>query len=280
MACGTNSKISTMQQNADQTFANGNYETSLRLYEQIISVYEQEGKTNECPVYCKAALAALNSGNIPKSIEYFEMDTYTPFVTAQTYAGQAEAYRNVDNLSKEMIALKNYLELYPDGEQVEEIKLQLFQIYVKSENWDFAIELWPLLNDQFKTSSEIISQWFVVNQKTKNNDECDALAEKLLNLDPNNVQALEWKAIKAFNFAEDHYQTEMNAYENNKTNKQYKRLLKELDKITSEFQVALDIFDKLYKLDAKPKYARYMSNIYIRFDDKEKADYFLKKAGK
>jgi tetratricopeptide (TPR) repeat protein len=278
--CGTTGSVSSIQQNADQAFAAGDYATSLSGYEQIIKQYTDEGKTNECPVYGKAGISALNTGNTNKAIGYLEMDTYTSFATAKTYAAQAEAYRKIDNLSKEMIALKNYLDLFPQGADADTIRLRLFTTYVESENWEFATALWPMLTENQKNNEEVLSMWFTVNKKTNNTQTCDILADQLLKMNPKQTQALEWKAIKAFDAAEDHYQTEMKAYEQNRTNKQYKRLLSELDKVTAEFQLALDYFDTLYQIDPSPRYAGYISNIYVRFDDEEKAEYYRKKAGK
>lgn len=278
--CGTTGNVSSIRQNADQAFAAGDYATSLPAYEQIIKQYTNEGRADECPVYGNAGISALKTGNTNKAIDYLEMDTYTNFATAKTYAAQAEAYRQIDNLSKEIMALKKYLELFPQGADADNIRLRLFKTYVESENWEFASALWPMLTDNQKNSEEVLSMWFTVNQKTNNTEACDLLADQLLQMNPKQTQALEWKAIKAFDAAEDHYQTEMKAYEQNRTNKQYKRLLSELDKVTAEFQIALDYFDTLYQIDPKPKYAGYMSNIYVRFDDSGNAEFYRKKAGK
>jgi hypothetical protein len=71
----------------------------------------------------------------------------------------------------------------------------------------------------------------------------------------------------------------MEAYDKNKTNKQYKRLLEELKVVTTEFKDAKSKYENLYRLNPKPSYAQYLSNIYVRLNDKEKADYYRSKAG-
>lgn len=277
--CTTVNKTTSTQQIADKAWAMKDYGAALRAYEQIINEYKQLGKTNECPVYGKAGLAALETGDLSKAVDYLEMDTYTPFATAETYKGQANAYRRIDNLSKEIMALKNYLELFPEGTDNGEIRLQLFDAYVESENWDLAAELWPSIPETAKINTDVLGKWFTVNLNLERNNQCDVLADQLLENNPDYLPAIEWKAYQTFRFAENHYQIEMEAYEKNKTNKQYKKLLDELEKITTEFHVALGFFDKLYSLDPDPKYAGYISNIYVRFDDKEKADYYRKLAG-
>jgi hypothetical protein len=82
-------------------------------------------------------------------------------------------------------------------------------------------------------------------------------------------------AKKYYNIAENRYQAEMKAYENNKTRKQYALLLEALDEITEEFKISLGYFETLYRLNPRPVYANYMGNIYVRFNDQEKADYYL-----
>jgi len=278
-ACSTGSKIESVRQTAEQAFENGNYAVALTEYEKIIAEYKAEGRTGECPVYGKAGRAAMQTGDVDKALDYLQMDTYTPYVSAETYRAQARGYRKIDNLSKEIMALEDYLEKYPQGDDVGRVKTRLFETYVESENWEKATGLWPELPEESKRGEDMLEKWFEVNLELENLQVSEKLADELLQINPNHVKALEFKAEKAFNKAEDHYQREMKAYEENRTNRQYKRLLEELDKITEEFQVALGYYEKLWDMDPKPKYARYMSNIYVRFNDKEKADYYRNKAG-
>jgi len=278
-SCTTGAKVSTIQQNADQAWQAKDYSAALSGYEQIIANYKLEQKTDECPVYGRAGLAAFNTGELSKAIDYLQMDTYTTYATEETYLGLAESYRKKDNLSKEILTLQKYVELFPDGDHFQDVKIRLFETYVESENWESARELWPPLPDS-EINEELLSKWFTVNLALKNDDKCNILSIQLLKMNPDNIPALEWQAEKAFDKAENHYQTEMDAYEKNNTNKQYKRLLEELKQVTVEFQAAKLQFEKLYTLDPQPAYAQYLSNIFVRLNDKEKADYYRNKAGK
>lgn len=278
-ACSTGGKIASIKQTADQAFENGNYDAALAEYEKIIANYKAEGRTAECPVYGKAGRAAMETGNVNKALDYLQMDTYTPHVSAITYWALASGYRKIDNLSKEIMALEAYLEKFPEGEDIARVKTRLFETYVQSENWEKATGVWQEIPEGNKNGEDMLEKWFEVNLELENMQVSEKLADELLQINPNHIKALEFKAEIAYNKAEDHYQREMKAYEENRTNRQYKRLLEELDKITEEFKVALGYYEKLYDLDPDPKYARYMSNIYVRFNDKEKAEYYRKKAG-
>lgn len=276
--CSTATKVTDIKAAADQAFDAKKYQSALAGYEQIIRDFEAEGRTGECPVYGKAGLAAMQTGNVNKALDYLQMDTYTPFVSGETYYGLAKGYREIDNLSKEMIALKDYVEKFPTGEKINDVKTRLFELYVESENWALATGLWPQLPNT-QNNEEMLQKWFAVNHALDNYDQTDLISEELLALNPDNIPALEWQAEKAYDKAENHYQTEMEAYENNKTNKQYKRLLSELKVVTAEFQEAKGLYKKLYDLDPNPSYALYLSNIYARLNDKEKSDFYRAKSG-
>lgn len=276
--CSTGTKVASVKETADHAFDNANYTAALAGYEQIIREFETEGRTDECPVYGKAGLAAMETGEVNKALDYLQMDTYTDFATGETYRGLAGGYRKIDNLSKEIMALKDYISKFPEGEHIYDMRTRLFETYVESENWEFAVELWPQIPDSEKDET-LISKWFTVNRALENNDQANIISIRLLKINPNHIPALEWQAEMAYDKAESHYQREMEAYEKNKTNRQYKKLLEELKVITTEFQDAKQRYKKLYDLDPKPEYARYLSNIYVRLNDKQKADYYREKAG-
>lgn len=104
------------------------------------------------------------------------------------------------------------------------------------------------------------------------------LQKSLLKLDPENLIAKDAIAIQLYKSAEERYQREMKAYQNNKTSTQYKRLLKQLDLINADFKIARGYLEELYKLKPEAHYATLLGNIYTRFENKSKANYYYKKA--
>ena len=68
----------------------------------------------------------------------------------------------------------------------------------------------------------------------------------------------------------------MEKYNQNKTTRQYKILLNELDVATEDFKKALSYFEKLWNDGTQEKYASYFANIYARFGDEQKAAYYKK----
>ncbi|MFW6352275.1 MAG: hypothetical protein ACOC2E_07790, partial [Bacteroidota bacterium] len=78
---------------------------------------------------------------------------------------------------------------------------------------------------------------------------------------------------------EHRYQKEMKAYEKNRTRKQYKQLLDAFEVLNADFRRSLNYYLKLYEMKPEPRYARFIGNVYLRFDDKKKARYYHEKAG-
>ena len=279
-SCGTSKEAASKSKNADQLYNSGDYQSALKLYDEIISKYETSGKEKECPVYTKAGESALKSGQIDKAIEYFKKAEYSNFANEDTFTGLADCYKKKDNLSKELLSLLDYVSKYPDGKQINDVKKRLFEIYVESENFDKALNLWPDISESAKSDSNLIIKYFEANKGVDNISACDSLAPVILDFHPKNVEVLEWEAKKYYDKAENLYQKEMKAYEKNRTNKQYKHLLKVLEDITADYKEALKYYEDLYKINPDPKYATYLANIYHRLNNEQKSKYYKQKAGK
>ncbi len=277
ISCETGKKLSQLNKNADTAYRSGDMQTALNNYEKIITFYENKNNVKNCPVYTKAGQAAFALDKNDKALNYFNKALYTVSENADTYFELAKLYRKIDNLSKEINALQTYVEKYPNGKDLSQVKKRLFETYVKSENWDKALNFWPKLGNESANGNELLTGFFQVNKALNHTKICDSLAKILLARNKNNIMALEWKAKKYYYLAEKSYQSEIKVYETHKTRRQYAKLLKAFDVVTANFKYSLYYFKKLYLIKPNKEYARYIANIYIRLDDKKKADYYLKK---
>ena len=278
-SCSSTKSSTSKIQSAEQLFAQKKYNEALNAFEAIIHSYEAKGQENECPVYTKAAIAAKQLGQKEKALEYLKKAEYSKAANEDTFVTLADCYKDQNNLSKELMALEDYLKKYPQGEKSQEVKKRLFNLYVLSENYDKALALWKELNEPLRKEPELIENYFKVNRALNNKKACDSLAPIILDFHPDNREVLEWEGEKYYNRAEERYQKEMKAYQHNRTNKQYNQLLKALNAVSKDYNKALSYFQRLYKMDPKPKYAKYLANIYNRLDNKSKADYYKNKAG-
>lgn len=277
-SCKTSSSVSKISEESEVAFKAGDYEKALAVCEQEIESRESKGKTAIGPVYVSAGKAALELNQDDKARKYLETARSFSYSSPDMYESLAKLYKKIDNLSKEITALENYRKFYPQGEKVSVITLRLFETYVESENWDLAVKLWPEIESQVQSNVGILSGYLIVNKKLDKTSTCDKLAQQIIKLDANNVAALEYNAEKYYRMADDLYVSEMKAYKDNRTNKQYARLLKALDEVYPNYRKSRDYYLKLYKIEPKKEYANYLGNIFTRLDDKEKADYYYKKA--
>lgn len=278
ISCSGGKQITASIDSGKASYQSGDYNSALADFEEVITWYEKNDNSKECPVYANAGFAAKELNLTEKAIEYFKKDQYSNFVTADTYFELAGLYRQIDNLSKELDELETYANQYPDGNKISQVNNRLFDIYVETENYDNALSSWNMLNEAALSDINNIEKYFTVNQALDNDSVCDQLANTLIKADENNLMALEYLGKKYFWKAENLYHAELKAYEKNKTNKQYKKLLKALDVVSSDFKTSLNYFKKLYKAEPDPGTAKYIGNIYNRLDDKKKADYWYKLA--
>ena len=280
VGCGTSQKMAENKQSADQFFATGNYGEALSVYKQIIQVYEVNNNSALCPVYTNAAISAINVGESTLGLDYLKKAVNTQFATEETYLSLANVYANNDNLSLEMLALEDVVNKYPESGNIENVKSRLFKIYVESDNYEKALKIWNNKDVNDIEDVNILKTYFILNQGIGDDLQCEETAKRMLEVDPENITALSYFGKKYYRKAEDLYQKEMNAYDENKTNKQYKILLNALDQVTADFKKSLGYFTKLYKVDPTPNTANYLSCIYNRLSDKEKAAYYKKLAEK
>lgn len=274
--CSSTSSLSQLNDKAGKAGMAGDWETAFKLYDDFIKNQESKNQEISGDVYGKAAKAALETNKFTEAEKYFKLAVYKGYSNADLYAAMINIYRNIDNLSKEMDALEYFVAHFKQDPREPEFKKRLFETYIESENWEKAVTIWKTLSPEDQMQKHMIELYFTAQKKLDNTQVCDQMAAILLKLDVTNKMALEWNAEKYFWKAENHYQQAMNDYEKNKTNKQYLIMVKELDGVTADFKKSLGYFEKLYKLYPSKEYAKFMSNIYIRFQDKDKSDYYLR----
>lgn len=280
VSCSGVKNLTETEQSGQSAFNSGDYQKALSEWEIVINEYKNKGTENECPVYFEAAEAANKLGQTDKAITYLKSDLNTGFANGNTYFKLAELYRQIDNLSKEMDMLNDYIEKYPSGAEIDSVRTRLFEIDAEIKDWDAVVKSWNNLTPEVQSQIPMIEAYFTANEKLKNDSVCDRIAIQLLDTDSRNTIALEWMAKKLFWQAEKRYQDEMKAYSKNKTNKQYKQLLGALDVVSSDFKTSLAYFNELYSIEPSPENAKYLGDIYNRLDDKKKANYYYGLAGK
>ncbi|MGE0078513.1 MAG: tetratricopeptide repeat protein [Bacteroidales bacterium] len=274
--CAASKQAKQLNNDANSALANGDYEKALASYESIIASNKANNKETPGSIYNYAGIAAWNLQQVDKSLDYLETAKKLSASTDETFSTAAKAYKKIDNLSREISNLEEYVERYPQGKEITPVRSQLFDAYVRSENWEPGEQLWPLLDSTSHNNTQYLTGYLRIKRKLAKGEESFALAKQLLKMDKNNIEALETIAEKHYNTADDVYVKEMKAYEKNKTMKQYNKLTDALKKVNQDYKTARDYFERLYKLNPDPKYAKLLGNIYTRFENKEKANYYYR----
>ena len=277
-SCSGSRQFTEQTNTAVNAYQNRDYPKALESAEQIIVETGKKGKSAEGQIYGIAGKSAYQLGNFDQSRAYLISAWEQNYSDEQTIVFQADNYRRIDNLSKEITLLEEYIQKFPGGNYLNTIRTRLFHTCHESENYALAQELWPLLDLQSRTETENMEVYLAINQVLNNDQVCDSVAGLILDADPEHESSLNWYAEKYYWKAENSYQAEMKAYEENKTRKQYAKLLKAFKIVTVDFKQSLDYYTRLYNLYPKPEYATHLGNIYARLSDEKNAKFYHDKA--
>jgi tetratricopeptide (TPR) repeat protein len=276
-SCAIQKKTVDTMLAAESATAAGDHNKALELWEKKITEDELAGHETTTQAYDKAGHAALAVGDTTKAENHFKLAVYHKTASLKTWLFLSDFYRKADNLSLEVMALEGLLKNYPEKPETKNAMPLLFELYTQTQQWDKAVETWSHIRPE-NQNEDVLNNWLIVNKALKNNDVCNETSSLLLTKNPNNTDALDWKAIQLYDLGEKRYQHEMTAYERNKTRKQYATLLKGLEKSTNDFKESLKLFERLYKIKPDKAYALYMGNIYARFGDEKNAAKYHKLA--
>lgn len=273
MAC-TGGRYLEMTNSGAESYKNGNFREALETSEQIITELEAKGKPATGDVYALAGMAAYELQEYDKSLNYLEKVNQVEYSDANLYLYLSKNYQRIDNLSKEITALENYLLKYPNGSKAGEVRARLFQTCIESENFELAGDLWEGMDSTSSGDLNNMETWMILNRMQDNEAVCDSMSQRILHQQPDNETALKWSAESHFWKAEDSYQYQMKAYKGNRTRKQYSILLKAFKQVNADFKLSRDYFLKLYEMNPNSEYAMYLGNIFTRLDDEGKAKYY------
>ena len=277
-ACAPLRQLTELSQEADIAWQAGNYPEAYNLYGQLIDQYRSRDQAIDGEIYNRAGISAFEAGETQQALEYLEFARHTEAAGERTFLSLAKAYRDIDNLSREITNLERYIDRYPDGAEADAFRARLFETLVESMNLQQALELWAELPGDPYQNEDMLTLFLKLNRQMDNTVKAADIAEQLLDLNRNNQEALDYLARKHFREAVDRHNREMRAYEENRTHRQYAQLLDALEIINTDLRIALNYFKRLYAQDPNPEYAGFLANIYERFQDEENARYYRRRA--
>jgi tetratricopeptide (TPR) repeat protein len=248
----------------------GDFITAIENWKQYFNTTENEVVLGE--EFANAAVQAFKANNLELAISWFDQARYKSFSSAEMYETLAEIYKQQNNLSKELSAL----EFYSENINMQSLKVnnRLFSIYSEIGLNEKAQESWNKLDEKSQSEENNLLKYFLLNKKLEKNSVCDSVSLVLLEKNKEQIDALEWNAKKYYWAGQNRYNEEMEKYNKNKTTSQYKRLLTELELVTTDFKKSLPYLQTLWKINPGEEYAGYLANIYARFGDEKKANFY------
>jgi tetratricopeptide (TPR) repeat protein len=273
LGCNAPKNLVSYKEMAESAGQEGNYREATEAWNNYFNQFPVMNDLDGA-LFARAALTAFKAGEYGRAVDWYDQARYRDFASADMYVTLAEIFRKQDNLSRELSALE-YLQENFEGE-VDSVNVRLFSIYNEIDLVEKAMMAWDGMPEEAKNSVRNLDHYFILNKKSGNEDVCDSLSAVLLERTPDNVHALGWMAKKYYNEAEETYLRQMAEYENNRTRRQYRILLRELEKVTAGLKKSLGYFERLWELNPgdRPEYAGYMSNIYVRFHEEDKAAFY------
>jgi tetratricopeptide (TPR) repeat protein len=252
--------------------ADGNFTQALEAWNQYFSSQPISDISGDD--YAEAAQTAFKSGDENLAVSWFDQARFKNFADAEMYSTLAKIYRSQQNISKEMSALEYYASNF--SENLNGVNSRLFEIYSEIKMFDKALIAWDKMDSNVKNEISNLKTYFKINKQKENTEVCDSISLVILEKEPANIEALQWNAEKYYWLGEKRYEREMEKYNKNKINKQYNILLSQLDLATADFKRALTFFEKLWEIEPGEKYASYFVNIYARFGDETKVNFYKK----
>jgi tetratricopeptide (TPR) repeat protein len=272
-SCKSPEMLVNYRENAEKAGAAGDYVIATEAWKGYFNQLPADAAV-EGSVYARAAHSAYRANDLQQTIEWFDMAQARDYDSPEVHYTLAEIFRHQENISKELSALEYYTENFDNINQ--EAYSRLFSIYYQINRREDAVEAWREMPDVDKRSEQNLERFFTLNKQLDNESAADSTSLELLKVNPEHVDALEWQAQKNYEKAEARYQREMKKYESRPTQGSYQTLLRQLKLSTADFRKSLQYFEKLWEAnpDNRSDYAVYMNNIHVRFNDKQKADYY------
>jgi hypothetical protein len=255
--------------------SSGNYAQAVISWQAYFDHQSRANQEISAEDYAKAANDAYRAENTPLTVTWFDAARLSGYSGEDMHLALSEIFRKQNNLSRELTSLVYLSENYPETAAKKRTYPRLFEIYMETDKQK-AYELWNNLEKSDQSKEPYMNNYFILNKSFENLTVVDSLANELILLNPKHVAALEWNGEKYYWLGENRYQREMEKYNKRKTNVQYQFLLNELKIVAEDFKRSRDYFEKLWAMEKLPRYASFLSNIYARLDNRERAEYYKK----
>ncbi|MGQ8338444.1 tetratricopeptide repeat protein [Sunxiuqinia sp. A32] len=275
-SCST-SKVIVMHQDVAATEeAAGNYVAATEAWNNYFDQQLKKGEEVTPENFARAAKSAVKAERNDLAESWFSLAKSAGYTDPEMQLALADLYLGKNQLSKELAELELFREKYSENEGIAKVNARLFDIYTNIGEEQKALEIWSGLSDKDRHTEKYLNKYFKIVMDQDDDSATEEVAEALIKVNPSHVKALEWLGERYYHKAENQYKKELADYKKNHTHLQYLHLNKQLKIINADFKKSLDHFTKLWEIEQKKVYAGYLSNIYTRFENTQKANYYRK----
>jgi tetratricopeptide (TPR) repeat protein len=267
--CNPMKQLQTHQSSLTEAYEAGNYTETLIAYNRLKDYQTSKGNPVSTEYLKMAAKSAIETEQFKQAEEILQqwISESSDFEAIELLA---KVYNQTGSKDKEYNLLDKYYNQIESDEMKREISTRLFAIEMDRKEYEKALERanqMPPMNDP-----RIVFMRVEALDATGRKDEARKVCNNLLEKDPDYKSALEWKGKDIYERAEEWYKSEMSKYNKNPDYTTYVYLKRELKKISALYRQGLEIFEQLHEEEPKnQKYIKYLKNIYLRLDMREKA---------
>jgi len=266
-SCSLTKKIASIESSLQQAYNSQQYTKVLSNYAHLASILKKREMTISSSYLLMAAKSAYHLEEYETAIQLFskieEKDDKSIYM-------EGKSYQKLHHLESEYKYWKENSAQLKNDENYQEVLQRLYWLEIEFFQYDAAYSLWDQLEE---TDDEaLMTAQLKVLEELEKNEEALSISNKILDKNPANEEALFYKGKIYFNRAEKLYQSEMTKYNQNPNYTTYAYLKRELKKVSADFRLSRDLFEKLHELSPENKtYITYLKNCYVRLEMKAEA---------
>lgn len=253
---------------AVEAFEDEDYEMALQSFEEILDIQEIDVIKEDNPeavdtvIIYNAGLAAYNSENYDKAIEYYSEAAEHGYNEAQTYTLIASSYQMKEDTLGALEALKEGFEKYPEDET---LLTSMIQMYLDLDETEEAMNYLDVAIERDPNNATFYFAQGTLYEKMGDEENAIEVYDKAIEIDDEffnayyNMGALYYnKGVQQIDVANSIPTTDNERYE------------EELEKADQWFQKALPYMERCYELQPDDNMTKEsLKNLYYRMNDME-----------
>ena len=275
--CLAQKKISSILQSANQFYYEKEYRKALENYNRVLDYYQGKGLTPSGEIFSSTGKCLYYLNDKAGAMDFFEKAFNNNYEDEQTAFIAVEYYEEFsDDIDKQISSLEHYAENFSFGNEIDYVRIKLFEKYYEKGDFRKAFYAYNNLPEEKSDNIELLEKYFYSAQQIGSQKKTAEIAEKLYNLDPNNLIGLSFMADKTLLEVETLFKEAQEVYNSKKNNATLKVFRKKQEDLKSRYILAKAYYTRLYNLYKRSSDAESLALICQRLGEKKNAEYYTK----